>query len=457
MTGRSRRNELDRSKIFGAAMDLPRPHLLILAESPDAFSILCGISLLERLLRLVQRIGFREATISSDSVESIRAQLTEHSWARAELSLKFQEHARGPATIGDISRCLRLMGPREPNRALVIAAAYYCDGRLLQTMADATTNTVLIDLNLPQNCAPLWEDLKPRACSWFCGTALLHQEWLSKQDPCAGLIDALLLNADTGRVALLDASQQSSYVPDLRKNLRPVCFPAPLPQRRCLAERLLQDAAQNGILDLPALVHAPIENWLVAHLWRTSIRPNQITFATMLVGLSVTLLYATGHLWFGTILALLVGILDGLDGKLARIKVETTELGKCEHALDYIVELSWWTALAHHFYVKGESPNAYLMLLLLVGSNLVDRLARRSVRQRLGRSLDDVAPFDRVVRGVGGRRNIYIWIFALGLALGTAGNAFVALCWWGIATAAVHLFRALQIGGAFSPRTVGPG
>jgi phosphatidylglycerophosphate synthase len=457
MTRRSRRNGAEQPQIVGAAISSLRPRLLILADTPGAFSILCGISFLERLLRVAQRIGFRQATISSDSVDLIRTQFAEHFWARADLSLEFQEHARGPATIGDISRYLKLMGPLDPDRALVIAAAYYCDGRLLRTMAEAATNTVLIDSKLPQNCAPLWEDFEPRTCGWFCGTALLDQEWLSKQDPRAGLIDALLLDADAGRLASLDASRQPTYVPDLRKNLRPICFPAPPPQRRRLAERLLQDAAQNGTLDVPALVHAPIETWLVAHLWKTSIRPNQITFVTMLVGLSVTLLYATGHLWFGTILALIVGILDGIDGKLARIKVETTELGKWEHGLDYIVELSWWTALAHHFYTNGESPNAYLMLLLLFGSDLVDRSARRSVKQRLGRNLDDVAPFDRVVRGVGGRRNTYIWIFTFGLALGAATNAFVALCWWGTATAAVHLFRALQIGRAFSRRAVRPG
>jgi phosphatidylglycerophosphate synthase len=326
-----------------------------------------------------------------------------------------------------------------------MVAGYYCDGRLLRVMTEATTNTVLIDSNLPQNCALLWEDVERRANGWFCGTALLNQEWLSKQDPRAPLIDALLLDADAGRIALLDVSRQPTYVPDLRKNLRPICFPAPPPQRRCLAERLLQDAAQNGTLDIPALAHAPIETWLVSQLWKTSIRPNQITFATMLVGLSVTLFYATGHLWSGTVLAWIVGILDGLDGKLARIKVETTELGRWEHALDYVVELSWWTALAHHFYVTDQIPNAYLMLLLLLGSDLMDRLARRSVKKRLGRSLDDVTSFDRIVRLVGGRRNIYIWIFTLGLALGAAANAFVALCWWGAATAAAHVIRALQI------------
>jgi phosphatidylglycerophosphate synthase len=259
------------------------------------------------------------------------------------------------------------------------------------------------------------------------------------------LVGAVLSGAEAGQIELVDAARQPSYVADLRKHLRPVCFPAPSLGQLRLAEKIVEDAAQNGVLDIPALVHAPIETWLVSHLWKTSIKPNQITFVTLLLGLGATCFYATGSLWFGTVLALVVGIFDGLDGKLARTKVETTELGRWEHTLDYVIEFSWWAALAHHFYLDGHSPNPYLMLILLFGSDLVDRVAKRSVKRRLGRSLDDVAPFDRLVRAIGGRRNIYIWIFAIGLTFGAEATAFTTICCWGAGTAVVHLIRAAQI------------
>ena len=126
----------------------------------------------------------------------------------------------------------------------------------------------------------------------------------------------------------------------------------------------------------------------------------------MCVGFVVTILFARGQLALGTILALLVGLLDGLDGKLARTKVETTRIGQWEHSLDYFIELSWWSALAWHY-------QAFLPLALLVGSDLLDRLVKRAVKQKLQRNLDDVSGFDRFVRFLGGRRNIYVWIFAL--------------------------------------------
>jgi phosphatidylglycerophosphate synthase len=63
----------------------------------------------------------------------------------------------------------------------------------------------------------------------------------------------------------------------------------------------------------------------------------------------------------GALLALVFGVWDGLDGKLARLKAQTTKLGKGEHVLDYFIEMSWWTALAHHFQVPGQ-VQAYLRL-----------------------------------------------------------------------------------------------
>src|SRR5205814_5522067 len=111
---------------------------------------------------------------------------------------------------------------------------------------------------------------------------------------------------------------------------------------------------------------------------------------------------------------------------------------------EYFIELSWWTALAWHFHVAGLRI-AFSLLLLLVGSDILDRLAKRSVKRKIGRNLDDVSNFDRFVRCIGGRRNINIWILIAALALGDPASGFVLICWWGAATAVAHVVRALQI------------
>lgn len=79
-------------------------------------------------------------------------------------------------------------------------------------------------------------------------------------------------------------------------------------------------------------------------------------------GLSVTLLYASGYLWAGALVALAVGVFDGVDGKVARLKVQTTRIGKGEHVLDYCIEMSWWAALGYHFHVTSQVDYASAIL-----------------------------------------------------------------------------------------------
>jgi len=396
-------------------MDSPRPQLIILADAPDALVELFGISLLERLLRIVQRLGFLEAVILTKTPAEIAAHLAKPSWARAEVALNFRSREPGPFLVDEV-----VMGNE---RTLVVSAGFYFDARLLKTLADQLVTTVLIDSTPPAESVPLWREQS----SDFSGAAFLgtDQTMTEQSQRC-------------------DAAGEPTYVTALRKHVRPVFFPAPSPELVPLAEKYVRDVAQNGVLDFPGFLDSPIEDWIVKKLCRTSIRPNQVTLATMLIGLGVTALFATGHLWWGVVLAYVIEVLDGVDGKLARTKVETTPTGEWEHEVDYAIELSWWTALAFHFRAAGLA-GAYCLLALYVVSDLIDRLAKRAVKNRVGRNLDDVSNFDRFVRCIGARRNINIWILIAALLLGDAANGFVLVCGWGAATAIAHVFRALQI------------
>jgi len=44
---------------------------ILIADAPDALIELCGVNLLERLLRILQRIGFRRAIVFSSTPEII--------------------------------------------------------------------------------------------------------------------------------------------------------------------------------------------------------------------------------------------------------------------------------------------------------------------------------------------------------------------------------------------------
>ncbi|HEY2139166.1 MAG TPA: CDP-alcohol phosphatidyltransferase family protein, partial [Chthoniobacterales bacterium] len=324
-------------------MDLPRPQLLILADPPDALRVLFGISFLERLLRTVERLGFPDALILTKSPGEIEAHLAKPSWARAHVRLSFRARENGAPRVQDV-----VTGA---DRVLVVSAGFYYDARLLAAMATQDATTFLVDSSPPRESVALWN----KEGVGFRGAALLKSDWVAHQQPGTALMDQLSSDAASGRINVCDAAREPAYVTSLRKNVRPVFFPSPSSDLVRLAEKFPRHAAQNGVLDFPGYLDSPIEDWIVARLCSTSIRPNQVTFITMLIGFGVTALFATGHLWWGVALAYVIEVLDGVDGKLARTKVETTTAGEWEHLTDYFIELSWWSALAFCFYHAGLS------------------------------------------------------------------------------------------------------
>jgi phosphatidylglycerophosphate synthase len=315
------------------------------------------------------------------------------------------------------------------------------DARLLRALVLQGSPTVLVDSDArPSRLQTLIASAPDYAHGKLCGPGVLEYDWASAQD---GLLEECLRTGlEHDALAALDVAAQPSYYVSTHRKLRPVWFPAPSLSNRKPAERALLDSIQKGPPDIPAWFHAPIETFLVSLLCKTPITPNQLTLFCNVFAWTVTALLATGNLGWGLGVALIVGVLDGLDGKQARLKLETSKAGKLEHFFDALFENSWWLALAWHLSVSGKLPDAFSYLALLVGAEVLNALARASVVRYYGRPMAELGLFDRIFRLVGGRRNIYVWILVLGLILGTPSGAFRLIAWWEAGTAAVHWTRA---------------
>lgn len=415
---------------------------VILADSPDALTELCGISTLERLLRTLQRCGIDHATVLSSTPDPIAKGLDRLSWARAELSLTLRTRQAGPVKLEQI---VDIWPPDSAATSLllVIPAGSVFDPRLLRVLASQEAPAVLVDSGVRRpRLQTLIASAPDTARGKLCGPALLAYSWASAQPrKHSGLEDVLRSGLEDHSLPALDVSAQPLYYVSICRKLRPFWFPAPSLSNRKLAERVLLDSIQKGPPDIPAWFHAPIETFLVSFLCKTPITPNQLTLFCNVVAWTVTILLVTGHVAWGLGLALIVGVLDGLDGKLARLKLETSKAGKLEHLFDALFENSWWLALAWHLSVSGKLPHAFSYLGLLIGAEVLNALARASIVRYYGKSISELASFDRIFRLVGGRRNIYVWILALGLVLGTPAGAFKLIAWWEAVTAAVHLAR----------------
>jgi phosphatidylglycerophosphate synthase len=323
------------------------------------------------------------------------------------------------------------------DRFLIVPGNIYCDARLLASLCAKDSPSVLVDSSPPEFAHVLIRNP--------CGPALVTRDFLSALPPSAPLFDELESKINNDKINIVDAAGMDDYIVSMRRKVRPLCFPAPSGKERRLAEHIILDSAQKGTLDLPAYLHAPIETAIVSLLCKTRITPNQITIAGLIIGVSATAAFVAGRTGLAIIAALVFGIVDGLDGKQSRVKIETTERGKWEHHLDYLIENSWWAAIAFCLWRSGQLPSAFVFLGLLIASHLLDELAKRRAKLATGRLLDDLTAFDRGFRLIAARRNVYIWILAIGFLLNAFPQSYGFICGWAAVSAAVHLMRSVWI------------
>jgi len=211
------------------------------------------------------------------------------------------------------------------------------------------------------------------------------------------------------------------------------------------AKRLLAEHSQKkrGASDFVAYYfNRPIEN---AILYRISdwlfITPNRLTIATNVLAWFITYLFFSGHLVVGSIFTFVVGIIDGLDGKLARIRRRQTRLGRMEHPFDMLYEFSWLIALAIFLSrTQGLLPLELCTLSLMFIAFY--RFCYDQFSRTMKVSLDIYGRFEQTFRRVAGRRNIYnIYIF-FGVIFDVPLYSLFAILFHSALTAVVYAYRA---------------
>jgi len=205
---------------------------------------------------------------------------------------------------------------------------------------------------------------------------------------------------------------------------------------------ILIQSQQKQVMDLPAQFIDPFfENRLTQLLCNTPITPNTVTFFGVAVGVLVALLFWHGLFLAGALTTFLVEILDGVDGKLARTKLQFTKLGRYEGVIDYFNETSWYVALGVGLGNRGLNPSVALFAGLLICSDATDNVVYALANKWYGKTVDFFSPFDAAFRRIAGRRNIYGFMFIVGFSLGYPFQTFAIVALWAAVTAGIHGLR----------------
>ncbi len=246
---------------------------------------------------------------------------------------------------------------------------------------------------------------------------------------------------DVNRISL--GMNRKYYEEELRGEVVPYCRKLSDKQNMRDGWRLLHDRSAKRPADfVEKYVDPPIEDRIVQVLCDTPVTPNQVTLFSLVIGFVGAYFFYQGSFYWGLLAAWIAIILDGVDGKLARIKLMTSPLGEIEHVLDFFFENSWYLALAA-FFAQTEGSVAWVVGLSITTCDTLDKILGAIFGKIKGITLDEMSDFDRFFRLIGGRRSIYLPIFLGFLLAGEPYLGFQGILVWALFTVAVHFVRAI--------------
>ncbi|MSQ47312.1 MAG: CDP-alcohol phosphatidyltransferase family protein [Deltaproteobacteria bacterium] len=205
--------------------------------------------------------------------------------------------------------------------------------------------------------------------------------------------------------------------------------------------KLLIDRASKRPADMvEQYVDPPIENWLVHRLCETAVTPNVVTLLALAVALSAVSLFYEGWIVMAIVVAWVAIVLDGVDGKLARIKLMTSSAGRIGQGSGFFYETAWYIAWAAYL-ARTSDPGAWEVGTALTICNGCDQALKEAFAQFHGKPLSAMSRFDRWFNVIGGQRRIYLAMLLGGFFVGRSLLAFQVTLWWAVVTVFIHLGR----------------
>jgi phosphatidylglycerophosphate synthase len=370
-------------------------------------------------------------------------------WRQVIVITHPQDQHRVEAAIGDLTslgmRVSYLTAPREvgfplkecrkatEGALLVVEAHYVIEGALLKSLVAMGITAVLYDAKYSDQFSE----------AGYAGATFMTRADLDSLSTDSDPLPWPVALKQLPEVQGVDIQQSAVYVAEVRRYVEPIWCEITSDADTNQCKRALVTSAQKRTLDVWAwYFNRPLENWLTLHLADTPITPNQMSVIVSLVAFVVTGLLILGWMWPAVLLALVVNILDGVDGKLARVKALATRFGQLEHSFDLLYEQSWYIAYTWATFKLRPSPTVLVIGFAMLLCDSFARHVSMQFRQVMGVALADYAPFDRQFRRFDGRRNIYSLYMLLGVVVGRPFYALVAMALHAAITGLVYVLRA---------------
>ncbi len=380
--------------------------VLLDATSADAFRRLWGMTLLERNLRLVERLGAGEVVILAR--EEDRSRATRRRFARlVEPVVQSAERATWRMVEGVVRQS---RGP-----VLVLEANGVYDRRFAGILWQAAAPAAGQMNGQPLEAAALLVDAGSLAAVASTGDT----DWTQS---ARGATD----DVEMGTIELSGVGGHDS---NLRKAVAPCVIAVVDSDSSKRADRFLRELAGKGINDLMGeFIHPPIEFALTRMVSTTPITPNQVSYLNIILSAAALPLFAAGCFWDGIAVNLVRGVTDGVDGKLARLTLRESEGGHVlDHAADTLYLPLLFAAFGYHLADGDPYSRAALSSYLLQLFYWPNRVFSSWYKTFLGVTDSDFRRSDRIVRRFHPKRNTFILLLIICMLFGAPEMALYGI------------------------------
>ena len=213
-------------------------------------------------------------------------------------------------------------------------------------------------------------------------------------------------------------------------------------------ENRLYGNAYKGITDLVTKFLWPRPAKKAVHVAASlGISPNMVTTLGLVLVLAACYLFLNGQYLAGLLAGWIMTLLDTVDGKLARVTVQSSKFG---HLYDHLIDLFhppfwyiyWGMSLGGFGSVLGfDQEQMYWMIIIgYVAGRIVE-----GIFPLLGNcTIFTWQPYDAWFRLVTARRNPCLVILTVSIVIGRPDWGFIAVTFWTVLTTMLMLVRLLQ-------------
>ena len=428
-------------------------------DTPKPLIQLLGLSLIERVILTVKRSGINEFVIVIGYLgDKIIAKLGDGN--RYGVKINYIENREWEKGNGiSVLKAKELLN----ENFILLMADHIFDDRILKALINYDTRSSVIlavDRGKPLpgdtkvlekkgKIVDIGKDIEESNCIdtgiFLCSPKISSYIEEAIEESKTEFVDSVAKAVKDGEVEVFDITKIESYNSTMRKDVKPWWVDIDTEEDLRKTEKIiLANASKNPSDLLACYIHKPIENKLVAFISNFNITPNQLTIIVNILAYTVTTLFFLGYLLPASIITFIVGVVDGLDGKLARVKLMTSKLGSIEHSFDLLFEFSWFIALSWFLFSSTQSAIPLILCIFIILFIAFYRHVYDQFRRATGRSLDDRGDFERIFRRVAGRRNLYNIPILVFILLGVPLYSLIFILFHSGITAIVYSLRAMK-------------